>query len=141
MAGKENEPLSSSRPGPRHCPIKHLAAKSRHQHVANDQVESALHNFAKTFNAALDRSHIKKSGDQIIVEHLSKIVAIFQEQDPVHRPRRVPGNLNVESLNLRRIGLSQPHNPKGISKTDTLAANLRAVSTPVRVSKVACLTT
>jgi hypothetical protein len=54
VAGKENEPMSSSRPDPRHCPVKHLAPNLRHHHVANDKVEGALHDLAQPLGAVRD---------------------------------------------------------------------------------------
>ena len=54
VAGKKNEPLSSSRPDPRHRPVKHLAAHLRHNHVAKDDVKGRLHDFTQALDAARD---------------------------------------------------------------------------------------
>jgi hypothetical protein len=48
VAGKKNKPLSSSRPGSRDRPVKHLAALPRHHHVADNEVEGALPDLAQT---------------------------------------------------------------------------------------------
>src|SRR5438045_5196783 len=50
VAGKKNEPSSSSRPDPRHRPVEHLAPDFRHHHVANDKIKGALNDLAQTLN-------------------------------------------------------------------------------------------
>ena len=54
VTGKENEALTSSWPDPRHRPVKHLAPHLRHHHVANDEIEGALHDLTQALDAATD---------------------------------------------------------------------------------------
>ena len=126
VAGKKNEPLSSSRPDPRHRPVKHLAPDLRHHHVANDEIESALHDLAQALDAARNRGDLKRAEDQVIVENLPEIITIFQEQNS---PARTPGRrlhflVNVESDDVLGIDIRNSrvpaHSPKPISKTGAL---------------------
>jgi len=134
VAGKKNEPLTSSRPHPRDRPVKHLAADLRHHHVANDEIEGALHDLAQALDAVWDRGDLKAAGGQVIVENLPEIVAIFQEQNSLGRPGRVVRRnldrgrplliwVNVESDNLLHGIASlrgRRHSPKLMSKTGAL---------------------
>jgi hypothetical protein len=128
VAGKKNEPLSSSRPDPRHRPVEHLPPDLRHHHVANDEIEGALHDLAQALDAARDGGDLIRAEDQVIVENLPEIITIFQEQNSPGRSlgRRLHVLVNVESDELHGIGNgiggSRPsaHGPKPISKTGAL---------------------
>jgi hypothetical protein len=114
VAGKKNEPLSSRRPRPRDRPVKHFPSHPRHHHVANNEIEGVLPDLAEALDAAWDRGYLKKAGDKVIAKNLPEILAIFQEQNPLGRPRHVvPGNLNLESEDLLGLGSSrsQSHSP------------------------------
>src|SRR5437016_14011254 len=86
VAGKKNEPPSSSRPDPRHRPVEHLAPDLRHHHVANDEIKGALHDLAQTLNTAPDGGHLVRAEDQVVLENLPEIITIFQEQNTPCRP-------------------------------------------------------
>jgi len=125
VAGKKNEPPSSSRSYPRDRPVEHLASHPRHHHVANDEIEGALPDLEHALDAALDRGYLKGTGDQVIAENLPEITAIFQEQNPLGRPGHgVRGSLNLESGDLRRIGIENwtllTHSRKLMSRTGAL---------------------
>ena len=79
VAGKKNEPLSSSRPDPRHRPVKHLAPDLRHHHVANNEIKGALHDLAQALDTGPDGGHLIRAEDQVVVENLPEIITIFQE--------------------------------------------------------------
>jgi hypothetical protein len=134
VAGKKNEPLSSSRSYPRDRPIKHLASHPRHHHIADDEIEAVLHDLVHALDAARDRGYLKMAGDQVFAENLPEIIAIFQEQNPLGRPgyvvrgnlvrgslvrgsrgNLVRGNLNLESAHLRGICMSR----KGARRSST----------------------
>src|SRR5205807_346428 len=120
VAGKKNEPPSSSRPDPCYRPVEHLAPDLRHQHVANDEIKGALHDLAQALDTARDGGHLIRAEDQVIAENLPEIITIFEEQDsPGRPPERRHFLVNVESDDLRRIGSlrSPAHDPKPISKT------------------------
>src|SRR5256885_12243760 len=123
VAGKKNEPSSSSRSGPRHHPVEHLAPDLRHHHVANDEIKAALHDLAQTLDTAPDGGHLIRAEDQVVLENLPEIITIFQEQNSPGRPlgRRL-FLINVETDELHGIGhfRSPTHAPKPISKTGTL---------------------
>ena len=126
VAGKKNEPLSISRPEPRHRPVKRLAPDLRHHHVANDEIEgAALNDLAQALDTAPDGGHLIRAEDQVVVENLPEIITIFQEQNsPGRPPERRQFLVNFESDELRgignEIGSSPAHGPKPISKTGTL---------------------
>ncbi len=112
VAGKKNEPSSSSRPGPRHRPVEHLAPDLRHHHVANDEIKGAIHDLAQALDTARDGGHLIRAEDQVIAENLPEIITIFQEQNsPGRPPERRHFLANVESDGLHRIGslLSPAH--------------------------------
>ena len=114
VAGKKNEPLSSSRPHPRDRPVKHLASHLRHQHVANDDIEGAVPDLAQALDAARNRGYLKRAGGQVIVENVSEIIAIFQEQNlPGRLGHMVRGNVKLESDDVLGVGSSRPqsHSP------------------------------
>jgi len=120
VAGKKNEPLSSSRPDPRHRPVKHLAPDLRHHHVANDEIEGALHDLAQTFDTAPDGGHLITAEDQVVLENLPEIITIFQEQNSPGRPpgRRLYFLVNVESAGLHwmRSSRSRAHSPSRLAR-------------------------
>jgi hypothetical protein len=123
VAGKKNEPPSSSRPDPRHRPVEHLAPDLRHHHVANDEIKGALHDLAQALDTAPDGGHLIRAEDQVVVENLPEIITIFQEQNsPGRPPERCHFLVNVESDELLGIGSlrSPAHDPKPISKTGAL---------------------
>jgi hypothetical protein len=131
VAGKKNEPPSSSRPDPRHRPVEHLAPDLRHHHVANDEIKGALHDLAQALDTAPDGGHLIRAEHQVVVENLPKIITIFQEQNSPGRPlENSPGRpperrhflVNVESDELHGIGSSRcpAHGHKPISKTGAL---------------------
>ena len=123
VAGKKNEPPSSSRPDPRHRPVEHLAPDLRHHHVANDEIKGALHDLAQALDTAPDGGHLIRAEHQVVVENLPEIITIFQEQNPPGRPpERRHFLVNVESDELHGIGSSRclAHGPKPISKTGAL---------------------
>src|SRR6202011_668984 len=123
VAGKKNEPPSSSRPDPRHRPVEHLAPDLRHHHVANDEIKGALHDLAQALDTAPDGGHLIRAEDQVVVENLPEIITIFQEQNSPGRPPEHRHFLvNVESDDLHGIGSSRSpaHGPKPISKTGPL---------------------
>ena len=104
MTGKKNEPLTSSRADPRHRPIEHLAPELGHHHVANNQIEGILEDLAQTLDATRDRSYLKGAGNQVIVENLPEIIAIFQEQNPLAWPEYVlPGEVVAGHFRLSRV--------------------------------------
>ena len=128
VAGKKNEPLSSSGPHPRDRPVKHLAPHPRHHHVANDEIEGALPDFAHALDAARDRGYLKKAEGEMIAENLPEIIAIFQEQNPLGRPGRViRGEVNLESDDLRGICIESwrlpAHSRKPISRKSASRAS------------------
>jgi hypothetical protein len=107
VAGKKNEPPSSSRPDPRHRPVEHLAPDLRHHHVAKDEIEAAVHDLAQTLDTAPDGGHLIRAEGQVVVENLPEIVTIFQEQNSPGRPRELRHFLaNVESDDFPGIGSS-----------------------------------
>jgi len=119
VAGKKNEPLSSSRPDPRHRPVEHLAPDLRHHHVANDEIKGALHDLAQALDTARDGGHLIRAEGQVVVENLPEIITIFQEQNSPRRsrpPERRHFLVNVESDELHGIGSSRSaaHGPKPI---------------------------
>src|SRR6202011_755397 len=123
VAGKKNEPPSSSRPDPRHRPVEHLAPDLRHHHVANDEIKGALHDLAQALDTAPDGGHLIRAEDQVVVENLPEIITISQEQDaPGGPPERCHFLVNVESDELHGIGSSRSpaHRPKPISKRGAL---------------------
>src|SRR6202030_2931515 len=77
VAGKKNEPPSSSRPDPRNSPVEHLAPDLRHHHVANDEIKGALHDLAQALDAAPDGGHLIRTEHQVVVENLPEIITIF----------------------------------------------------------------
>src|SRR5438876_1243336 len=120
VAGKKNEPSSSSRPDPRHGPVEHLAPDLRHHHVANDEIKGALHDLTQTLDTAPDGGHLIRAEDQVVLENLPEIITIFQEQNSPGRPlERRHFLVNVESDKLHGRGSlrSPAHGPKPISKT------------------------
>ena len=101
VAGKKNEPPSSSRPDPRHRPVEHLASDLRHHHVANDEIKGALHDLAQTLDTAPDGGHLIRAEDQVVLENLPEIITIFQEQNsPGRSPERRHFLTNIESNDL-----------------------------------------
>src|SRR5579864_2184123 len=54
VTSKKNEALTSSRPDPRHRPIKHLAPHARHHHIAKEEIEAGVHDLTQTLDAAID---------------------------------------------------------------------------------------
>ena len=134
VAGKKNEPPSSSRPDPRHRPVEHLAPDLRHHHVANDEIKGALHDLAQTLDTAPDGGHLIRAEDQVVVENLPEIITIFQEQNsPGRPPERRHFLVNVESDALHGIGSlrSPAHGPMPISKTGALGTVRDALSPTV----------
>lgn len=134
VAGKKNEPSSSSRPDPRHRPVKHFAPDLRHHHVANDEIKGALHDLAQALDPARDGGHLIRAEGQVVAENFPEIITIFQEQNSPGRPaERRHFLLNVESDDLRGIGssLSPAHSPKPISKTGALGTARDALSPTV----------
>jgi hypothetical protein len=134
VAGKKNEPPSSSRPDPRHRPVEHFAPDLRHQHVANDEIKGALHDLAQALDTAPDGGHLIRAEDQVVVENLPEIITIFQEQNSPSRPaERRHFLVNVESDDLHGIGSwrSPAHAPKPMSKTGALGSVRDALSPTV----------
>ena len=131
VAGKKNEPSSSSRPGPRHRPVEHLAPDLRHHHVANDEIKAALHDLAQTLDTTPDGGHLIRAEDQVVLENLPEIITIFQEQNsPGRPPERRYFLVNVESDDLHGRGSlrSPAHGSKPISKTGALGTGRDALS-------------
>src|ERR1700736_5499033 len=87
VAGKKNEPPSSSSPDPRHRPVEHLAPDLWHHHVANDEIKGSLHDLAQALDTALDGGHLIRAEGQVGVENIPEIITIFQEQNS---PGRLP---------------------------------------------------
>jgi hypothetical protein len=119
VAGKKNEPPSSSRPDPRHRPVEHLAADLRHQHVANDEIKGALHDLAQALDTAPDGGHLIRAEDQVVAENLPEIITIFQEQNsPGRAPERRHFLVNVEGDDLHGRGSlrSPAHDPKRLAR-------------------------
>src|SRR5437667_9305159 len=127
VAGKKNEPSSSSRPDPRHGPVEHLAPDLRHHHVANDEIKGALHDLTQTLDTAPDGGHLIRAEDQVVLENLPEIITIFQEQNSPGRPHFL---VNVESDKLHGRGSlrSPAHGPKPISKRGALGTRRDALS-------------
>src|SRR5438067_6954160 len=126
MAGKKNEPPSSSRSDSRHRPVEHLAPDFRHHHVANDEIKDAIHDLAQALNTAWDGGHLIRAEDQVVVENLPEILSIFQEQNsPGRLPERRHFHVNIDSDALHGIGSlrSPAHRPKPISKTGALGTH------------------
>src|SRR5205814_145514 len=114
VTGKENEPLGRSGSHAGDCPVKHFAAELRHQHVAKDNVESALHDLAQSLNAAWDGNYVIMPGGKVIAQHFSKILAILQKQNPLGASRHMRWNVNVHRdcfRGMERI-LETAHKPK-----------------------------
>src|SRR2546430_1810606 len=76
VAGKKNEPPSSSRPDPRYRPVEHLAPDFRHHHVANDEIKGAFHDLAQALDTAPDGGHLIRAEDQVVMENLPEIISI-----------------------------------------------------------------
>jgi hypothetical protein len=131
VAGKKNEPPSSSRPDPRHRPVEHFAPDLRHQHVANDEIKGTVHDLAQALDTAPDGGHLIRAEGQVVVENLPEIITIFQEQNSPSRPtERRHFLVNVESDDLHGIGSSwsESHAPKPISKTGAFGTERDALS-------------
>src|SRR6059058_2902054 len=129
VAGKKNEPPSSSRPDPRYRPVEHLAPDLRHHHVANDEIKGALHYLAQTLDTAPDGRDLVRSEGQVVAENLPKIITIFQEQNSPGRPRECRhflADIDSDEIDGRRSSKSPSHCPKPISKTSALATRRRA---------------
>ena len=134
VAGKKNEPPSSSRPDPRHRPVEHLTPDLRHHHVANDEIKGALHDLAQALDTARDGGHLIIAEGQVVMENLPEIITIFQEQNSPGRPPESRHFLvNVESEELHGMGSSRSpaHGPKPISKTGALGTVRDALSPTV----------
>ena len=130
VTGKKNEPLSISRPDPRHRPVKHLAPDLRHHHVANDEIEGALHDLAQALDTVPDGGDLIRVEDQVVVENLPEIITILQEQNSQGRSpaRRLHLLVNVESDDLHGIGngigSSPAHRPSRLARQVPLGLNL-----------------
>ena len=134
VAGKKNEPRGSRRPDPRYRPIEHLAPDVRHQHVANDEIKSAVHDLAQALHAARDGDDLKRAEGQVVAENLPEIITIFQEQNsPGRAHERRHFVVNVDSDDVLGIGnLRTPaHRPKPISKTGALGTECESEATPI----------
>src|ERR1700730_16045814 len=139
VAGKKNEPPSSSPPDPRHRPVEHLAPDLRHHHVANDEIKGSLHDLAQALDTAPDGGHLIRAEDQVVVENLPEIITIFEEQNSPGRPLEPRHFLaNVESDELRGRGsLRSPgHGPKPISKTGALGTVLTRSTISIAIRRM-----